>query len=121
VSARVTTAHDLGRILYLLDSAALADRRALQKTGLTQHEARFAVDLLLSSQSRGDNVGLFRPAVGPTLPVAQKNGWLLDARHTAAIIFRPEGPRIVVLVTYKPGIDLSLAQTLGRRLMAALR
>ena len=49
-----------------------------------------------------NNVGLVRPFVSPGTPVAQKNGWLHDARHTAAIVYLPNGPKIVVVLTYAP-------------------
>jgi hypothetical protein len=36
-------------------------------------------------------------------PVAQKNGWLRAARHGAALVYGPGGPRIVVLMAYRSG------------------
>ncbi len=61
VSSRVTTAHDLGRILYALDAAAMGDTLALRLTQLTRHEAEVGLGLLLNSEPSGDNLGLFRP------------------------------------------------------------
>ena len=57
---RRTTAHDLGRILFELHAAAAGNRLSLRRTGLTRHEARVALGLLLSTDPRGDNAGLFR-------------------------------------------------------------
>jgi beta-lactamase class A len=120
VSARVTTARDLGRILYVLQAGALGDRRALAATQLDAARSQYAIRLLLASELRGDNVGLVRPFVSPTTPVAQKNGWLHDARHTAAIVYGPKGPRIVVVLTYAPNLRLATARRLGRHVLAAL-
>jgi hypothetical protein len=55
------------------------------------------------------------------MPVAQKNGWIHDARHTAAIVYTPKGPRIVVILTYAPNLSLGTARGLGRAVMLALR
>jgi hypothetical protein len=117
VSKRVTTARDLARILVLLNRAAMGRLDGLQKTGLTRHEAQVGLKVLLASEPTGDNLGLFRPWLAPTFPMAQKNGWLLDARHTAAILYAADGPRIVVLLTYKPGETRARAALLGRRLL----
>jgi beta-lactamase class A len=113
VSQRVTTARDLARILYALHSAATGAREWLRRTGLTEHEARIGLALLLNSAPVADNLGLFRPALGRDFPIAQKQGWLHDARHTAAILYAPDGPRIVVLLTYRPGISRGQAAQLG--------
>jgi beta-lactamase class A len=111
---RVTTAHDLGRALYTLHAAALGNRRVQRRSGLSRHEARLAVSLLLHSIARGDNVGLLRPSL-PGLPLAQKNGWITDLRGTAAIVYLPEHPTIVVVLAYRPGLGLREAQALGAR------
>jgi beta-lactamase class A len=118
VSSRVTTARDLGRILFQLQAAALGRRAALAATGLTRHEARVGLALLLSSESRADNLGLFRPAVGRDYPMAQKNGWFSAVRHTAALLYAPEGPKIAILLTYRPGITRAEAARLGARIAA---
>jgi beta-lactamase class A len=120
VSGRVTTARDLGRILYVLHGCALENVPALRATGLDRHRCAYALRLLLTSQLRGNNVGLVRPFVARRTPVAQKNGWLHDARHTAAIVYFNEGPKIVVVLTYAPNLRLATARDLGRRVMAAL-
>ena len=119
VSARVTTARDLGRILYVLHACALGNVPALRATGLDRARCGYALRLLLSSELRGNNVGLVRPFVASSTPVAQKNGWLHDARHTAAVVYRPSGPKIVVVLTYAPNLRLATARLLGRSVVAA--
>jgi beta-lactamase family protein len=110
ISPRVTTARDLGRILLALHRAALGKPAG---TGLTTHEARVGLALLLSCEASGDNLGLFRRALGPRFPLAQKNGWFSAVRHTGAILYAPDGPRIAVVLTYRPGITPSEAAELG--------
>lgn len=118
ISSRVTTARDLGRMLYQIHAAALGRQAALTATGLTRHEARVGLGLLLSSEARADNLGLFRPAVGRDYPLAQKNGWFSAVRHTAALLYAPEGPKIAILLTYRPGITRVEAARLGARIVA---
>jgi beta-lactamase class A len=117
VSGRVTTARDLGRILYVLHGCALAQPSALRATGLDPARCGYALRLLLASELRGNNVGLVRPFVSPQIPIAQKNGWLHDARHTAAIVYAPAGPKIVVVLTYASGLRLATAKDLARKVM----
>jgi beta-lactamase class A len=121
VSGRVTTARDLGRLLYVLHAGALGDRAALAATGLDAPRSQYGIRLLLASELRGDNIGLVRPSVAAKTPVAQKNGWIHDARHTAAIVYGPSGPTIVVVLTYAPNLRLATARRLGRGVLAALR
>ena len=121
ISSRVTTARDLGRILYLIHSAAMGQRAALATLRLTQPKAALALGLLLSSEPERDNVGLFRPALGKKTPAAQKQGWFSVVRHTAAIIYTPTGPKIVVLLTYAPSLALTTAQAYGGSLIRLLR
>jgi beta-lactamase class A len=121
VSGRVTTARDLGRILYVLQACALGNIPALQATGLNRARCGYALQLLLASEPSGNNRGLVRPFLPAGTPVAQKNGWLHDARHTAAIVYGAGGPRIVVVLTYAPNLKLSTARELGRKVLAALR
>ena len=120
VSGRLTTARDLGRLLYVLHAGALGNRAALRASGLDAARSQYGLRLLLGSELRGNNVGLVRPFVPATSPLAQKNGWLHDARHTAAIVYAPAGPRIVVVLTYATGLRLSVAQRLGRDVVAAV-
>jgi beta-lactamase class A len=119
VSSRVTTAHDLGRVLYTLHAAALGNRRALARCGFDRDRARYALGLLLRSEPVGNNLGLLRPALGP-VSIAEKNGWTSEVRHTAAIVYAPRGPVIVVVLTYRPGISRAEAIALGRRVVSTL-
>ena len=119
VSQRVTTARDLTRILATLHAAAIGSTRARRVSGLSPHEARVALALLLSSEPRGGNLGLFRPTLGAALPAAQKHGWISDARHSAAIVYGPRGPVIVVVLTYRDGLSLGRARELARQVLAA--
>jgi hypothetical protein len=117
---RRTTAHDLGRMLFELHAAALGNGLARRRTGLTRHEARVGLGLLLSSAPTGLNLGLLRPALGPRLPMAQKQGWTTSIRHTAAIVYASGRPKIVVLLTYRSKIDANASLRLGRQLAALL-
>jgi hypothetical protein len=112
---RRTTAHDLGRMLYELHAAAAGNGLALRRTGLSRHEARVGLALLLSSVSSGQNLGLVRPSLGPRFPLAQKQGWTTKLRHTAAIAYGLAGPKIIVVLTYAPNLDPSASVVLGRR------
>jgi beta-lactamase class A len=119
VSRRLTTARDLGRVLYVLHAGAMGDPSALRLLELSRHEAQAGLNVLLSSEPTGDNLGLVRPAVARSYPIAQKNGWLSDARHTAAILYTPHGPVIVVILTFRPeGISRSDA---AKTALAAIR
>jgi hypothetical protein len=117
---RRTTAHDLGRMLFELHAAALGNGLALRRTGLTRHQARVGLGLLLSSAPTGLNLGLLRPALGSRVPMAQKQGWTTSIRHTAAIVYGSDGPKIVVLLTYRSKIDPRASLALGRQLAALL-
>jgi Beta-lactamase enzyme family len=112
VSRRVTTARDLGRVLARLHGAALGRPRDLGATRLTQREARIALGLLMVAD---DSEG----ALVPPVPAARKHGWIDAARLTAALLYAPRGPVIVVLLTYREGIPAQAAQRLGRRVAAA--
>ena len=113
VSQRVTTAHDLGAMLETFVRLASGDQRVSRRTGLTAADGRLVIGLLLRSQKVSDNVGLFAPSVPANVPIAQKNGWISVARHTAAVLFTPAGPVVCVVVTYRSGITLPEAQRLG--------
>jgi hypothetical protein len=117
VSRRVTTAGDLAAVLTTIHKAAFGDLSALRGSGLTRHQARLALGLLLASRPVGDNVGLFHAALPAAMPVAQKNGWLSDAFHTAAILYTPSGPVVCVLLTYRDGISRAEATRLGARVV----
>ena len=118
---RRTTAHDLGRILFELHSASLGNTVGRRRTGLDRHRARLLLGLLLSSSARGDNLGLLRGAYGRAVPMAQKQGWTTYLRHTAAIVYGPRGPRILVVMTYRQNLAFTEARALGERFAAAVR
>ena len=121
VSGRVTTAQDLGRMLFSLHAAAVGTPAARRETGLTVHQARLALGWLLASEQRGDNASLLAGGVAPGTPIAQKNGWLNDARHAAGIVYAPEGPRITVLLTYDArGVPIDAARRVGARVAAVI-
>jgi beta-lactamase class A len=119
-SSRFTTARDLGDTLATLHRVALGQARARASSGLTIHEARVALALLLSSQPAGDNIGMIRTALGPGMPIAQKQGWLDDVRITAALVYAPRGPRIVVICAYALDLSLGAAAAFGRRVVDTL-
>jgi hypothetical protein len=107
----VTTAHDLGRLLYALHAAAAGNRSVARRTGLSRTEARRGIALLVHS-TRG---GLLEPFF--SAPVAHKEGWISDLRASAAIVYG-RTPRIVVVLAYRPEITEAEARALGRRLAA---
>ena len=119
VSQRTTTARDLGRVLTTLHAAASGSSPAQAASGLSRHEARVGLALLLDTLPAGDNVGLVRPWLPATVPAAQKQGWLSSARHTAAIVYAPSGPVVIVLMTYGEPMSLRQSQQLGRKVVAA--
>jgi beta-lactamase class A len=117
-SRRVTTAEDLGRMLYSLQAAAVGLPAARAQTGLTAHRARLALGWLLASQQRGDNLSLLAGGAAGA-PIAQKNGWLNSARHGAGIIFTPRGPVIAVVISDDDrGVSLGQGRALGSRVAA---
>ena len=108
---RRTTAHDLGRILAELHGTAVGNGLSARRTGLTRHEARLALGLLLSA-AEGENVGLLRPST--RVPLARKEGWTSKVRHTAAIAYTASGPRIVVVLTFRPDeVSPTASRSLG--------
>jgi beta-lactamase class A len=119
VSFRLTTAHDLTNVMATLHAAATGDRRALRRSGLDVSEARLAIGLLLASERNGDNAGLLRGAL-PTMPIAQKQGWISSGRHTTAIVYGPRGPVAVTILLYRPGITLREAQAVGASVVRVL-
>ena len=117
VSGRVTTAADLGALMVTIHRAARGETGALRATGMTGPQARLALGLLLASEARGDNIGVFREALGPVLPVAQKHGWISSSRHSAAIAYTDHGPVIMVVLTYRRGLTRAAAATLGAEIV----
>ena len=110
---RVTTAHDLGRIMYALHAAAAGNRHVQRTTGLTRTAATRAIALLVHSTPGG----LLQPYA--RAPVAHKEGWISDTRASAAIVYG-RTPKIVVVMAYRPGITDAEARALGRRAVEAL-
>lgn len=121
VSARVTTARDLATLLVQIHESATGQRTAMRRTSLTEKEARLALGYLLDANPSGDNRGLLRPFVPGTVAMARKEGWLRDARHTAAITYRSGGPVVLVVLTYGQALSLQQAQRLGQSLVRATR
>jgi beta-lactamase class A len=117
---RYTTARDLGRALYALQAAAAGNRYEQRQTGLSRAQARLALELLLAGWAGGDNAGLVRPFVNGA-PVAQKNGWMSDARLTASIVYAKSGPKVVVVLVYRPQLPYAEAQSLGKKVLASAR
>jgi hypothetical protein len=109
---RVTTAHDLGRILYTFHAAAAGNSYVERTTGITQVQARRGLGLLVHSV-RG---GLIEPFTNA--PTAHKEGWISDFRGSAAIVYG-RTPKVVVVLAYRPGIVEAEARVLGRRTVAA--
>ena len=114
---RRSTPRDLGRILRAVHAAALGNADAMRRTGLSEHEARLGLALLLDATAEG---GPLVGAVRSSLPVAQKTGWTDKARHVAAIVYAPGGPQLVVVMTYRPSIDAAAAGRLARGVAAAV-
>jgi len=116
---RVATAHDLGRALYRIHAAAFGDGAALGGLGLTRAQARAVLALLLQSTPVGDNRGLVRPAL-PRATIAQKNAWISDLRTTAAIVYAPSGPTIVVVEVSRPGVTTTEARAVAADAVRAI-
>lgn len=120
VSARTTTAEDLGRILASLHSAATGKPAARRRAQLSRHQARVGLALLLNSVARGDNLGPLRPSIPSEVPVASKQGWISSARHSATIIYTDRGPLVLVLLTYREALPTVDTERLGKRVLAAV-
>ena len=116
---RVTTARDLGRAFYRLHAGAHGDPAALRRLGLTRHQTVLALRVLASAQPVADNAGLLRRWL-PGAGFAEKHGWLLDTRVTAAIVYRGSRATIVVVEAYRPGLTRADALRLGRDVVLAL-
>jgi hypothetical protein len=107
-SVRVTTARDLARGLFHLQAAAAGQRWANGQTRLSAGGARAALGYL-SLAWRGSSL----LSLPPGSRVAEKDGWISDARGSAAIVYGKAGPRIVVVLAYRPGITQAEARSLG--------
>jgi beta-lactamase family protein len=111
---RVTTAHDLGRMLYALQAAAAGNRYVQRQTGLSRIRAQLALGLLASGWARGPHAGLVQPFT--RAPVAHKEGWISDTRATAAVVYGRD-PKIVVVLVYRPKVTLAEARAVSRRVI----
>jgi len=111
VSRRVTTAQDLGHMMFSFAAAAAGNAKARRATGLTRQQARLGLGWLLGSEQRLENASLLAGGVARRMPIAQKNGWLRAARHGAGVIFTRTGPKIAVILTYDAG---GVSTTAGR-------
>ena len=117
VSARVTTAYDLATVMRTIHSAALGEAESLRATGMSRAQARLALGVLLSSETRGDNRGILRQSVVIGEPAAQKHGWISSARHSAGIIYTSRGPVVVAVLTFKKGVTRAEAAALGNAIV----
>ncbi len=109
-----TTAHDLGVLLSTLVEAGGARGKA-RRLGISRHEARVALYLLIHARYRG----LVRPNVGNM--VGHKSGWLSGVEHDAALVFTPEGTVVTVVMSQGSGVGLSgSGRYAGRVLKLAL-
>jgi beta-lactamase class A len=91
-----TTAHDLGVMLSALMLAA-AGRGPAIRQGISPHEARVALWLLLHARYPG--------LVQPNTPyrVAHKAGWLGQVQHDGTLVFRTRGTLLAAIMTYRAG------------------
>ena len=109
-----TTAHDLGVLASTLVEAA-GGRGKARRQGISRHEARVAIYLLIHARYRG----LVRPNVGNM--VGHKSGWLSGVEHDAALVFTPEGTVVTVVMSQGSGVGLSgSGRYAGRVLKLAL-
>jgi beta-lactamase class A len=104
-----TTAHDLGVVTSQLLAAAHG-RGLLARNGVSVHEARVGLWLLLHATYPG----LVRPAT--PYPTAHKAGWLGDVQHDSAIVFAPRGPLIAIVLT-QGRVTLASSQGYARKVV----
>jgi beta-lactamase class A len=90
---RVTTAHDLGRALFFL-----------------QRHYPVALRYLLTAWP-GESI--VRAGFPAGTAVAEKDGWISDMRGSAALAYLKSGPKIVVVLTYRPDVDDAASKRLG--------
>jgi beta-lactamase class A len=93
VEGRVTTARDLGRALFRFQRSYRSGLRYLR--------------LAWPGSS------ILRGGLPPGTAVAEKDGWISSLRASAAVVYLPGGPKIVVVLAYRPGIELAEARALG--------
>ena len=61
-----------------------------------------------------------RPFVPGQTPIARKEGWLNDARHSAALVFAPTRPVILIILTYRDNLPLSRARSFAHKVVRAV-
>jgi beta-lactamase class A len=93
--------------------AAAAGKGPLVRKGVSPHEARELLYLML----RAEDPGLV-PAGAHGLPVAHKIGWLEDTNNDVAIVFSPAGPAVITI--YTVGTEDGTAQRFGADATAAV-
>ena len=122
-SNRYTTARDMGRMLFALQSAAVPTPAGRRQTGIDPLRARMVLGLLLTADQVGANASLFTGGLPTGTPVAEKNGWRKQEQHGAAIAYTRKGPIIMVVLTQRTGqADLDDAGAIGAEVArAALR
>lgn len=119
-SNRYTTARDMGRMLFALQSAAVPTPAGRRQTGIDPLRARLVLGLLLTADQVGANASLFTGGLRAGTPVAEKNGWRKQEQHGAAIAYTPRGPIIMVVLTQRAGqADLADARAIGAEVARA--
>jgi beta-lactamase class A len=100
-----TTAGDMATLAAMLVAAA-AGHGPLLKHGVSPHEARELLYLMVHAQDPG-----LVPAGAHGLPVAHKIGWLDDADNDVAVVFTYHGPLVVAI--YSNGVEDASIETFG--------
>ena len=94
---------------------AAGGRGKARRQGISRHEARVAIYLLIHARY----TGLVRPNVGDV--VGHKAGWLGGVEHDNALIFTPRGTVVAVFMSQGGGVGLSgSGRYAGRVLRLAL-
>src|SRR5262249_15150171 len=104
-----TTAHDLGNLLSGLVQAA-GGRGTAHRAGISRHEARVAIWLLIHARYPG----LVRPNVRDT--VGHKAGWLGNVQHDAPLVFTSRGTVATVIMS-QGSVSLSSSSKYGGRVL----
>jgi beta-lactamase class A len=92
-----TTAHDLGLLAAGLVAAA-GGRGTAARQGISRHEARVAVYLLIHARYTGIVRTNVRDVVG------HKAGWLGGVEHDTALVFTPRGTVVTVIMSQGGGV-----------------
>ena len=100
-----TTPAEMATLATMIVNAA-AGTGPLLRRGISQHEARELLYLMVHAEDPG-----LVPAGARGLPVAHKIGWLDDTDNDVAIVFTYRGP--VVIAIYTVGTQDGTAQAFG--------